>query len=209
MAAWNADTLTAIALLLCAYLIGSIPFGLLFGKAMGVDVRQAGSGNIGATNVQRLLGKKLGIFTLLADAAKAIVPMLLTRRFVSGPADPAAADLWVVLSGACAFLGHLYPVYLQFKGGKGVATALGVFLVLEPVAVLISLAVFVFVVFWGGYVSLGSLVAAAFMPLWIWLLGGSALHASLALLVGIFIWLRHRDNLARLVHGEEKSWKKR
>lgn len=208
MAAWNADTMAAIGLLFCAYLIGSIPFGLLFGKAMGVDVRQAGSGNIGATNVHRLLGKKLGIITLLADAAKAMVPMLLARWFVGGPADPAAGDLWVVLSGACAFFGHLFPVYLQFKGGKGVATALGVFLVLEPEAVLVSLALFVCVVLLCGYVSLGSLVAAAFMPLWIWLLGGSALHASLAALVGAFIWLKHRDNLARLVRGDEKRWKK-
>jgi glycerol-3-phosphate acyltransferase PlsY len=196
-----------IGLLICSYLIGSIPFGLLLGKATGMDVRQAGSGNIGATNVHRLLGKKLGIFTLLADTAKAIVPMLFVRWFVSGHAHPAAGELWVVLSGACAFIGHLYPVYLKFKGGKGVATGLGVFLVLEPWAVLISLALFVFVVKWGGYVSLGSLVAAAFMPLWIWLLGGSPLYIALALFVGAFIWLKHRDNIVRLVRGEEKSWK--
>ena len=196
-----------IALLIGAYLIGSIPFGLLLGKAMGVDVRQAGSGNIGATNVHRLLGRKLGIFTLVADSAKAIVPMLLARWLVTGHGGPATADLWVGLSGACAFLGHLFPIYLRFKGGKGVATALGVFLVLEPWAALISLVLFVAVVFWSGYVSLGSLAAAAFMPFCIWLLGGSVQYVALALFVGIFIWLKHRDNLARLLRGEEKSWK--
>jgi len=209
MAVWNTDTMAIIALLICAYLIGSIPFGLLLGKAMGVDVRQAGSGNIGATNVHRLLGKKLGILTLLADTAKAIVPMLFARWLVTGNADPAAGDLWVGLTGVGAFLGHLFPIYLQFKGGKGVATALGVFLVLVPWAVLISLVLFVSVVLWSGYVSLGSLVAAAFMPLWIWLLGGSMLYVCLALFVGVLIWLKHRDNLTRLLTGEEKSWKKK
>jgi len=198
-----------IALLVCAYLIGSIPFGLLLGKAMGVDVRQAGSGNIGATNVHRLLGKKLGVLTLLGDTVKAIAPMLFARWLVTGDADPAAGDLWVGLTGVCAFLGHLFPIYLQFKGGKGVATALGVFLVLEPWAALISLVLFVSVVLWSGYVSLGSLVAAAFMPFWIWLLGGSVQYVALALFVGVFIWLKHRDNLTRLLTGEEKSWKKK
>ena len=207
MAAWNTGNIVLIGLLICAYLIGSIPFGLLIGKTMGVDVRQAGSGNIGATNVHRLLGKKLGIFTLLADVAKAIVPMLFVRWFVAGHADPAAGDLWVALTGAGAFLGHLFPIYLQFRGGKGVATALGIFLVLEPWAVLFSLALFVLVVLWGGYVSLGSLMAAAFMPLWIWLLGGPALYIYLALFVGAFIWIKHHDNLGRLLRGEEKSWK--
>jgi len=137
------------------------------------------------------------------------VPMLFARWLVSGNADPGAGDLWVGLTGIGAFLGHLFPIYLQFKGGKGVATALGVFLVLEPWAVLISLVLFVSVVLWSGYVSLGSLVAAAFMPFWIWLLGGSVQYVCLALFVGVLIWLKHRGNLTRLLTGEEKSLKKK
>jgi len=206
---WNTDNMAPIALLICAYLIGSIPFGLLLGRAMGVDVRQAGSGNIGATNVHRLLGKKLGILTLLADTAKAIVPMLFARWLVAGHADPSTGDIWVALSGVSAFLGHLFPIYLKFKGGKGVATGLGVFLVLEPWAALISLVLFVSVVLWSGYVSVGSLVAATFIPFWIWLLGGSVLYISLAFLISVFIWLKHRDNLTRLLQGQEKSWRKK
>jgi len=196
-----------IGLLVVAYLVGSIPFGLLLGKLMGVDVRRAGSGNIGATNVLRLLGKKLGIVTLLADTLKAIVPMLLAKWVISSTAVSASVDLWVALCGASAFLGHLFPVYLKFKGGKGVATALGIFLLLEPWAVFIGLAIFISVVLFWGYVSLGSLAAAASMPLWVWLLSGSPLYTSLALFIGLLIWLKHHDNIVRLLKGEEKSWK--
>jgi glycerol-3-phosphate acyltransferase PlsY len=196
-----------IGLLVVAYLVGSIPFGLLLGKLMGVDVRRAGSGNIGATNVHRLLGRKLGIFTLLADTLKAIVPMLLARWVLSNSAVSASVDLWVALCGASAFLGHLFPVYLKFRGGKGVATALGIFLLLEPWAALISLAVFIAVVLYWGYVSLGSLAAAACMPLWVWLLSGSSLYTSLALFIGLLIWLKHHTNIVRLLNGVEKSWK--
>jgi glycerol-3-phosphate acyltransferase PlsY len=198
-----------IGLLVVAYLVGSIPFGLLLGKLMGVDVRRAGSGNIGATNVHRLLGRKLGVFTLLADTLKAIVPMLLARWVISDTAASASVDLWVALCGASAFLGHLFPVYLKFRGGKGVATALGIFLLLEPVAVLISLVIFISVVLYWGYVSLGSLAAAACMPLWVWLLSGSSLYTSLALFIGLLIWLKHHTNIVRLLNGEEKSWKKK
>ena len=201
------DNMVNIGLLVVAYLVGSIPFGLLLGKLMGMDVRRAGSGNIGATNVHRLLGKKLGIVTLLADVLKAVAPMLLARWALSNTADSASIDLWVALCGAGAFLGHLFPVYLKFKGGKGVATALGVFLLLEPWAVLISLAIFISVVLYWGYVSLGSLAAAACMPIWVWLLSGSSLYTSLALCIGLLIWFKHRGNLVRLLNGEEKSWK--
>ena len=198
-----------IGLLVVAYLVGSIPFGLLLGKLMGVDVRRAGSGNIGATNVLRLLGKKLGVVTLLADTLKAIVPMLLAKWVISSTAVSASVDLWVALCGASAFLGHLFPVYLKFKGGKGVATALGIFLLLEPWAVLIGLAIFISVVLYWGYVSIGSLAAAACMPLLVWLLSGSSLYTSLAVFIGLLIWLKHHDNIVRLLKGEEKSWKDR
>lgn len=188
-----------------AYCVGSIPFGLVLGKVAGLDVRRAGSGNIGATNVSRLLGKKLGALTLLADAGKGALPMLLAAWLLR---DNPSRDMWVMLCGAAAFVGHLYPVYLKFKGGKGVATALGIFLYLDPLAVLIGLAVFALVVAVWGYVSLGSLSAAVVMPGFVFLLGGSPGHVLLAVFVGSLIWLKHRDNIGRLLRHEEKSWKK-
>ncbi|MCK5233119.1 MAG: glycerol-3-phosphate acyltransferase, partial [Desulfobulbaceae bacterium] len=128
-------------LVLLAYLIGSIPCGLLVGKCVGVDVRQLGSGNIGATNVTRLLGKKLGIVTLAGDVCKALPPMILASVLLKDAAGE-SLGVWVAICGFAAFFGHLYPVYLKFKGGKGVATALGVFLFLCPLAVLIDIVIF-------------------------------------------------------------------
>ncbi len=191
--------------LLFAYLVGSIPFGLLFGKMAGVDVRRAGSGNIGATNVSRLVGKKLGLLTLLLDMGKALLPMLLVGWWLrNGPQK----ELWVALSGAAAFLGHLYPLYLNFKGGKGVATALGIFIYIAPVAALIDLAIFIGVVYNWGFVSLGSLTAALLMPGLVWLIDGSINNSGLALFIGVLIWIKHHDNIKRLLRHEEKSWRK-
>jgi glycerol-3-phosphate acyltransferase PlsY len=188
-----------------AYLVGSIPFGLVLGKAAGVDVRGAGSGNIGATNVARLVGKKLGVLTLVCDALKAVLPMLAAGWLL----EPGSRhELWVALSGGAAFLGHLYPVYLKFKGGKGVATALGIFLYLSPLAAVIDVLIFVGVVYNWGYVSLGSLTAALMMPGLVWLLTGSLSNSLLALAIGVLIWVKHRDNIERLMHHKEKSWRK-
>jgi glycerol-3-phosphate acyltransferase PlsY len=112
------------------------------------------------------------------------------------------------LCGGAAFLGHIFPIYLKFRGGKGVATALGVFLVLEPVAVLISLFIFVAVVYSSGFVALGSLLVSALLTLWIWLLGGTPNHVLLAFFIGVLIWIKHADNIKRLLAGTEKSMKK-
>ena len=193
-----------------SYLIGSIPTGLLLSKATGVDIRKSGSGNIGATNVTRLLGKKLGVFTLVGDVLKAVVPMLAVHWYYVRfgiTAEPQDLDLAVSLCGGAAFMGHMYSVYLKFRGGKGVATALGVFLVLEPVAVLISLLLFVGVVYFSGYVAVGSLVVSAMMTLWIWLLKGSPNHVFLAFFIGVLIWLKHADNIRRLFEGTETNWR--
>lgn len=187
-----------------SYLIGSIPCGLALGKCCGIDVRAAGSGNIGATNVSRLLGRKLGIITLLGDAAKGYGPMLLASRILAAPAGH-----WVLWCGAAAFLGHLFPVYLGFKGGKGVATALGIFLFLNPLAVALLIPLFMAVVWIWGYVSLGSLVAAAAMPLLLHLLHGSGPQLILSLAIAALICLKHRANIGRLLRHEEKSWKKK
>ena len=193
-----------------SYLIGSIPTGLLLSRATGVDIRKSGSGNIGATNVTRLLGKKLGVFTLLGDVLKAVVPMLAVHWYYVRfgiTAEPQDLDLAVSLCGGGAFLGHMYSVYLKFRGGKGVATALGVFLVLEPIAALISLLLFVGVVYLSGYVAVGSLVVSAMMTLWVWLLKGSPNHVFLAFFIGVLIWLKHADNIRRLFEGTETNWR--
>lgn len=189
-----------------AYLLGSVPFGLLLGKAAGIDVRRGGSGNIGATNVSRLAGKKLGALTLLLDAGKALVPVVAAAWLLAGRPD---RELWVALCGGAAFLGHCYPVYLRFRGGKGVATGLGIFLYLEPAAALASAAIFTGVVYNWGYVSLGSLTAALLLPGLIWLISASVSHGLLAVFVAALIWLKHRDNIVRLTRGEEKSWRKK
>ncbi len=193
-----------------SYLIGSIPTGLLLSRATGVDIRKSGSGNIGATNVTRLLGKKLGVFTLLGDVLKAVVPILAVHWYYvrfGMVAEPQDLDLAVSLCGGGAFLGHMYSVYLKFRGGKGVATALGVFLVLEPIAALISLLLFVGVVYFSGYVAVGSLVVSAMMTLWVWLLKGSPNHVFLAFFIGVLIWLKHADNIRRLFEGTETNWR--
>ena len=197
-------------LIVISYLIGSIPTGVILSKATGVDIRRSGSGNIGATNVTRLLGKKLGFLTLVGDVLKAVVPMLsvhwylVTFRHDISPMD---LDLVVSICGGAAFLGHMYSIYLNFRGGKGVATALGVFIVLEPLAALISLLLFIAVVYISGYVAVGSLLVSALMTLWIWLLNGSPHHVYLAFFIGVLIWIKHSDNIRRLFEGTETNWR--
>ena len=188
--------------IIIAYLVGSIPFGLLLGKFAGIDVRKDGSGNIGATNVSRLLGKKVGAITLLLDAAKGLLPMVAAGTM-------GFAQNIVMLCGAAAFIGHLFPLYLRFRGGKGVATALGIFLYLSPVALLVCAAAFFAAVFLSGFVSLGSLIAAGLMPVVVFFQQGRGSCFYLAIFVSLLIWIKHSSNIIRLVHGEEKSWKKK
>lgn len=189
-------------LIIISYLVGSIPFGLLLGKLAGIDVRNDGSGNIGATNVSRLLGKKIGIVTLLLDAGKGLGPMVAAGALGS-------SQNIVMLCGAAAFLGHLFPLYLKFRGGKGVATALGIFLYLSPLALLICAVAFFVAVFLSGFVSLGSLIAAGLMPAVVFFQQGRGSCFYLAIFICLLIWIKHRSNIVRLMHGEEKSWKKK
>ena len=188
--------------ILAAYLVGAVPFGLLFGKLVGTDVRQSGSRNIGATNVSRLLGKKLGAATLICDAGKGFVPMLCAREMGAG------GDL-VLLCGGAAFLGHLFPVYLGFKGGKGVATALGVFLYLNPLAVLAGVGIFVASVALSGFVSFGSLLTTALMPVILLALHDPVGQILLAVFIALLVWIKHKENIVRLLKHQEKSWKKK
>lgn len=193
-----------ILLILLSYLIGAIPFGLLVSRPSGIDIRTRGSRNIGATNVARLLGKKLGLLTLFLDIAKGFLPMYLAGFFTSGQGQH---NLVIALCGAATITGHMFPVYLRFKGGKGVATGLGVFLYLAPMAVLGCLVVFVAAVWLSGYVSLGSLLASGTVILWLWMLGEPAWELWLGAFVAVMIWIKHYQNIGRLLSGTEKSWR--
>jgi len=195
--------------LLGAFLLGSVPFGLLLTRLFtGEDVRRVGSGNIGASNVTRAAGRTAGALTLLLDAAKAALPMLLVRA-LAGAGDQ--AEGWVVATGLAAFLGHLYPPWLRFRGGKGVATALGVFLVLAPLPSLAALGAFGLVYGWTRIPALGSLAGTAVCclgTLWQeWLRQGRSALVSLvpwaSVALSAVIVVRHRENLARLRAGEE------
>jgi glycerol-3-phosphate acyltransferase PlsY len=199
-------TITLLIALLLSYLIGAIPFGFLFSRAVGKDVRQEGSGNIGATNVNRVLGKKLGILTLLCDVGKGFLPVYLASRLLP---QPMAIEPLVALCGLATVLGHMFPVYLGFKGGKGVATALGVFLFFSPLTVFLALLLFIAVVYFSGFVSAGSLVAAAFIPLCLWLLGSDNGMLRVAVAITVLVWVKHSSNIDRLRRGTEKSWKKK
>ncbi len=195
-----------ILCILVAYLVGAIPFGLLVSMGTGVDIRSQGSKNIGATNVARLLGKKRGIITLLADIAKGFFPMYLVALLL--PETP-QKNIIVALCGAVTVLGHMFPVYLGFQGGKGVATALGIFLFLAPAGVLACLVVFAASVALSGFVSVGSLLGSlAILPA-LWFLGEPEWKLYLALFVVVMIWVKHHQNISRLLLGTEKSWRKK
>jgi glycerol-3-phosphate acyltransferase PlsY len=197
------DGTTILALLIViasAYLIGSIPTGLLLGKSYGIDIRKEGSGNIGATNLYRTVGRKVGIITLIGDCLKGLLPVLLVQHS-SLPPEFAA---WV---GLAAFCGHVFSVFLKFKGGKGVATALGVFLALSPLAVTIALALFASLMFLWRYVSLGSISAAAAMPLAVFFLGGSRTVTIVTLVIAAIVIIRHHENIKRLISGTESKFK--
>jgi acyl phosphate:glycerol-3-phosphate acyltransferase len=182
--------------IVAAYLVGSIPVGVILSKLKGKDPRKVGSGNIGATNVMRTAGKALGIITLLGDIVKGYVPTLLALH--SGlPA------LLVAAVGFATFAGHLFPVFLGFKGGKGVATALGVYLALSPFAILISFIVFVLVLAKWRYVSAGSLAGTLSIPFALYLLKADSLYVYLSLIIGALIVLKHGGNIKRIAAGTE------
>lgn len=190
-----------MTLVLAAYLLGSVPFGLVVTRLLGgPDPRVGGSGNIGATNVTRLAGKTAGALTLLLDAAKGWAPTALALAWW-GPGWAAAAV------GLAAFLGHLLPLYLRFKGGKGVATALGVILALSPWACLGMLAVLAGLAWLSGYVSLGSLAGCLSAPVWLLVLREPAPLAAMAGVMALLVLWAHRENIARLRQGQEHSFR--
>ncbi len=194
----NDELISALAVAI-SYLIGAIPFGLLFTRLFaGIDVRTVGSGNIGATNVLRASGKKAAIMTLLADALKGFLPVLLVQLLIR-------SDVTTVLSGAAAVLGHNFPVYLKFKGGKGVATSFGVVLAVAPWIGLACLVIWLLTALLWRYSSLSALIAFACYPIITFIKSQppERTYGALALFIFAMIYYRHRENIKRLIAGEE------
>ena len=186
-----------IVLIVCAYILGSIPTGVILSKYWGkIDIREEGSGNIGATNVYRTLGKTVGALTLLGDVFKGLLPVCFALWLLE-------SELLVGLTALSAFIGHIYPVFLKFKGGKGIATALGVFVLIVPWAILISFLTFAGTVYKWRYVSLGSMVAGGSLPVWIILFAYSTTYLVISIVVAALIIFKHNDNIHRLIRGEE------
>ena len=194
--------MTPLLALFIAYLLGAIPFGyLLVRLTTGSDVRASGSGNIGATNVLRTTGRAAGIATLLLDIAKGYAAVWIAGRLTGG--EP----IWMSLAALAVMAGHAFPVFLGFKGGKAVATFIGAFLCLTPLALVCVLVVFLVVVAWSRHISLGSICAAATFPLAVWIVQHPQLPVFFAsLIAGVFVIGRHRDNIRRLHEGTEHSF---
>lgn len=185
-----------------SYIIGSIPAAYIAGKSRGIDLRRFGSGNLGATNVFRTLGWRIGLVVFAFDVAKGALPVLLFPRWVQGPVSP---QVVAILCGVAAILGHFRPVFLRFgKGGKGVATATGVFFALAPLPTLAGLAVFAVVLLTSGYVSLGSLTAAVVLPAMLLVTEGVRSPVfQVSIVLAAFVFWTHRANIRRLRRGEE------
>lgn len=191
-----------------SYLLGSIPWGIIFTRLFTpINIREVGSGNIGATNVARMAGPGLGVLTLAGDILKGAFPVWLAVS--TATPNEVWGDLYIALVAFAAFMGHLYPVYMKFKnGGKGVATAAGCFGVISPIALVILILVFILFVCWSNRVSLASLAAAAVLPVAIWKATGSKVMLGCAVVTTIFIYFRHVDNIKRLISGKEPAiWK--
>jgi glycerol-3-phosphate acyltransferase PlsY len=200
---------TLAMLLLGSYLLGSVPFGYLAGRLKGIDIRQAGSGNVGATNVVRVLGKEYGYPVFALDFLKGFVAVTISMLIAPGsPPEWHSPEIFGILSAMSSVLGHSYPVWLKFKGGKGVATSAGALLGLAPLATLIGVVIWTIVFWLTRYVSLASITAAVVLPIIILLVSphdennAMPLVYSSACVAAVIIW-RHRSNLSRLIRGTE------
>lgn len=191
-----------------AYLLGSIPTAVWIGKALfGIDVREHGSGNAGATNALRVLGTKTGVVVLLLDALKGVAAVLLGCLVKDSFSSPSLFSIFQLALGLFALLGHVYPVFAGFRGGKGIATLAGIIALLFPGAVLICLLVFAAIFIPTRYVSLGSMAASIAFPLSVMFLTGPATTPEIvfALLVAVFVPYTHRKNIQRLIKGTENK----
>jgi glycerol-3-phosphate acyltransferase PlsY len=206
-----------LALIISAYLIGSIPFSYLVVRLFaGADIRQVGSRNVGATNVARSFGKTPGVIALMLDIAKGYAAVEVARWIVGRPDWPIAASMsggplqskefWVALAGLIAVLAHMFPVWLRFHGGKGVATATGAFLALDPIVVAAAVIVFILVLITTRFVSLSSILSAASIPIFFHFLAHNApfWRVILTIPIAIAVILKHHSNIARLANGTER-----
>ena len=191
-----------IVALVLSYLSGSIPFAAIAGRLRGVDLRKQGSGNLGATNVFRVLGWKIGLLVFLADALKGALPVLFLPPRIADAREPI---VWAIACGVAAIAGHVRPIFLKLRrGGKGVATAAGVFFALAPIPMAVTFAVFVVVVLASGYVSLGSMLSAIVLPTLLLLtLGPRSPLFVVSAVVAAFVFWTNRSNIGRLRRGEE------
>lgn len=188
--------------LIFAYFLGSIPFGLFIGKiCCGIDIRNDGSKSTGATNVARLCGFKYGVAALILDVAKGFIPVIMASQY---------SHNWIFISlvGAAAILGHVFSMFMDMKGGKAVATTVGVFFALAPAAILYSIICLFAVIYLSGFVSMGSLTLAVVLPVFC-LITGKIGMVPLACGVTLLLFWTHRANIQRLAKGEEISWKKK
>ena len=193
-----------IFIALFGYLLGSVPTGLILAKLFSkVDPRKIGSKNIGATNIFRTAGKALGVLTLVGDLLKGALPVWIAIQW-------GESDLWIAASGLTPFLGHVFPIFLGFKGGKGVATALGVYLVISPIAVLIEFILFAGIVWKWRFISLGSIICATTIPILIaFFRSDSQAYFVLSVIIAALILYRHQANISRLLQGTENKWRTR
>jgi glycerol-3-phosphate acyltransferase PlsY len=208
MATASASTVLPFLLAAGAFLVGSIPFGFIAGKMRGVDLREAGSGNIGATNTERVLGKRAGYTVLALDVIKGLLPVLAARSLFG------LSSSWVVAIGLCAVLGHIYSPFVRFRGGKGVATSIGVLFGLSPLVAAVTVIVFVAAVALTRYVSVGSIAGAVTQAILFWVVMRGPMAEVLpyrlfGLFVGFFVIVRHRANIQRLMRGEENRYGKK
>ncbi len=201
--------ITFLGLPAVAYLLGSVPWGVVLTRIFtSVDIRQQGSGNIGATNVSRVAGSTLGLLTFTGDVLKGAVPVYLAIILAGENQD--TGDLLLAVVALAAFFGHLYSLFLNFKGGgKGVATCAGCFVVLSPLACLSALLTFIVVLFSSQRVSAGSLAAAAVLPCVAWFSTHSLQITASAVIMAVFIFIRHTDNIKRLISGTEPKFREK
>ena len=201
-----------IIALIAAYILGSVPTSYIMGKLIkGIDIRDFGSGNVGATNALRILGTKVGVFTLIIDIGKGFLAVNIARFIIHEP-----TDLIIILIGLFAIIGHIFTIFLKFKGGKGVATSAGVFIALVPIPVALALFVFMLTVWLSKFISLGSILAALtlFVSEFIMNIWNSFAELEILIftfIIALFIIIRHKANIQRLINGNENkiSFKKK
>ena len=190
-----------ISIWVITYLMGSIPFGVLFARAQNINLQEHGSRNIGATNVNRIIGKKAGIFTLLGDTFKGWLAILLAYLVLT---DPYA----IAVAGITAFLGHLFSVFIKFKGGKGVAIGLGIHLYIMPIPTLMAIGVFALTLWFLNYVSLSSICSSIALPIFGILTNVPVPYIYMSLGIAIMVVVRHHKNILRIFMGTESRFKK-